>query len=310
VALIAGLTLVAAYRRELHNVPRIRVGPLVTQLPGKERLRFFALGETETGNRARRRLTRVLGERCHVDGGIDGILLLGDNSYPSGETKADSTRWQEHLLAPFNSPCLKDVPIFPVLGSDDYLENPAAQIELSLLNPRWHFPNRFYAVDFGHLLRLVAFDSTMSEFCLESHFCAGDFLFESVEHAPATWVLVTAHDPLESASTEDGGYSPHGLGHYVIEPFLCKRADAWIAAGAHHLEHRVPVGCRMESFVSGGGGSELTGVHAGGKDVRFLKSSHGFLELELDKHVMTTRFIDEDGKVLSEAVKAAAAPQS
>lgn len=309
VALAAVLALVVmTIAQNLQNVPRVRVGPLVAKLPvpeGRDTLRFFALGDSGTGGDAQYAVARAMEARCAATGGLDGILQLGDNAYQSGFESVDDPDWQSKIVAPYGTDCLAHARIFPVLGNHDYKGNTAAQIEYSLLNPRWHFPNRFYSVEFGDLARLVAFDSQPSDFCLQHDFCTGDFALAETGDAaaPVRWNVVLAHHPLKSSSVRGGGHSGDLRG-LLLRPLFCNRVDAWLAGHSHHLEHLVLPECRMELFVSGGGGADLYSVEPGNDpEVRFAASAHGFLELEVTKDAFTSRFIGTDGQVLHESTR-------
>lgn len=303
---VALAALAANFREELANVPRVRVGPLVTEEPGKPALRFFAVGDTGTGGDEQLAVAAAMEARCQAAGGIDGLLLLGDNAYQNGFTSVDDPQWQTKIFGPYGGDCLAAAPIYPVLGNHDYKGNPAAQIEYSLINKRWRMPNRFYAVRFGQLLELVAFDSQMSEICFKPAFCSVDFLLDQIKtegKPPFVWTIVIAHHPIASSSTHGHGHVG-GLREIFMKPVLCDRIDAWIAGHAHHLEHREP-DCRMQLFVSGGGGAELYPVKpyeqangVGTGEVRYAESRNGFLELELDGTRLKTQFIGTEGQVL------------
>lgn len=296
------LTLLINWRQTLINVPRVRVGPLerVEKLD-KLNLRFFVLGDTGTGNDNQWQVAKAMEERCR-SAPPDAIVLLGDNFYQTGVSSAEDKQWQSKLLAPYSSPCLAAIPFYPVLGNHDYKDNPSAQIEFSLLNPRWRMPNRFYTVKFGNLLRLVAYDSEVSELCLRPLYCSLDFLLTNAKRGDTTWTLVSGHHPL--ASSSDHGYGHSGsLRGLLLTPLLCQHVDFYLAGHAHHLEHRQIEGCRMELLISGAGGANLYGYEPGQEGVRFVASQYGFAELEVDAARLTSRFVGTDGKILHEAVK-------
>lgn len=298
IIVVAVVAIGISFREELANVPRIRVGQLYALAPGGDRVRFFVLGDTGTGEDAQRQVAAAMEARCQADA-VDGILLLGDNFYQSGVTSTDDPQWEQKILAPYGSGCLSQVPIYPVLGNHDYRSNPAAQIEYTLMNPRWHMPNRFYSVRFGRLVRLVAFDSQTAEFCFNPLFCALDFLLEATGRQDTTWTFVIAHHPLASASAKGFGHRG-GLRPWLLKPIMCDRADLWLSGHAHHLEHRVDLDCRLEMFTSGGGGGDLSGVLTDDSGALFARSTHGFLELDVTETSWIGRFIDVGGNVLYE----------
>ncbi len=298
---VLALVYLGSLRNELEKLPS-RVGPLHSQLPAVSSLRLFALGDTGTGGESQLRVAAAMEERCKAGSGASAILLLGDNAYDHGFSSVDDPQWQTKVLGPFGSECLKGLPIYPVLGQADYKGNPQAEIDFSLVNSRWRFPNRFYDVRFGDLLQLVAFDSQMAELCLRPAYCTVDFLASNIRPRHAVWTFVMAHHPLGSSSGQGFSFTG-GFSRLTLKPYLCNKVDLWLSGHARHLEHRQPEGCQLELFVSGGGGGELFKVAPGDAESRFAEATNGFLELDLDAEKLTARFIDDSGKVLYETTK-------
>jgi acid phosphatase len=301
---LAGLLIVGVgqFREELVKVPRIRVGPLDSDEPAAEPLRLFVIGDTGTGGETQQRVAQAMEKRC-LEAKPSGILLLGDNFYQAGVESVEDPQWQTKLLDPYGSECLSQLPIYPVLGNHDYRGNPSAQIEFSLVNRRWRFPNRFYTVRFGDLLRLVAYDTQVSELCFRPAYCSVDFLLHNVRRQDAAWTIAMGHHPLRSASLkQDGGGHRGGLRGYVLTPLLCDHADIYLAGHAHHMEHRRLDGCRMELVIAGGGGADLYGVSSDPESL-FAQSINGFAELELTRAELTVRFLDVNAAILHEARK-------
>ncbi len=308
VVLLALFAVAAKLRSEFLAVPMVRVGSLTTDLPAKPKMRFFALGDTGTGGPEQMQVAKIMNERCQAIGGIDGILLLGDNAYPIGVSSVRDQQWQEKVLGPYSSAgsneCLGRAKVFPVLGNHDYKDNPAAQIEYTLIEPRWHLPNRFYSVNFGNLLKLVALDSNVSEVCLNPAFCGIDFMHDTLSRSNTTWTIVMAHHPI--ASSSDRGFSYQGgLRGLWMPAYLCDRSDLYLSGHSHHLEHLRAEGCRLDMFVVGGGGANLnqplTPAHEGS---RFARSSHGFLDLEFSPEMLNARMIAGDGTEIYSMSKA------
>lgn len=304
VLLILVLAYAASFRKELTTLPRLRVGPLATSAAAKPTMRFYALGDTGSGDESQYRVAAAMEARCRATGGADGIFLLGDNSYQAGFASIDDPDWEQKIWKPYGSDCLKQMPIYPVLGNHDYKGNPQAQIDYTLVNTRWRFPNRFYSVQFGDLAQVVAFDSEMSEVCFRPQYCSVDFLFDQLGKGEPTWRIVIAHHPLKSSSDHGFGHTG-GLRGVLLAPLLCDRADFWLAGHAHHLEHLKPEGCRLDLFVSGGGGGELYETVEGVDESRFARGVNGFLEMELSATESTSRFFGADGALLYEMKKPA-----
>ncbi|MCX6111256.1 MAG: metallophosphoesterase [Proteobacteria bacterium] len=302
VLVIAALIVVASLRQSLMHMPRIRVGPLHKLVAARPALRFFALGDTGTGGPDQQRVGHAMNDRCKQMGDLDGLLLLGDNAYPTGMESVHDIQWQQKILEPYSGDCLGKVPIYAVLGNHDYKSNPSAQIEFTLLNPRWYMPNRFYSVTFGDLIKIIALDSNMVDICLNPAFCGIDFLRESLQVKDTKWTVVMAHHPLESSSDHGFNYRG-GIAGMLMRSYLCDRADVYLSGHSHHLEHLKSSDCRLDMFVSGGGGGDIYQTIGGVTDSRFARSQFGFLELNVSATELLSRFIGADGQVVYETRK-------
>lgn len=277
----------------IQKVPRTRVGPLHQNLPAKARLRIIVIGDTGSGDQHQYAVAEAMELRCQNEG-LDAILLLGDNAYQTGMESVDDPQWETKVNIPYGSPCLKKVPIFAVLGNHDYRINPSAQIEYTSISPQWNMPNRFYSLDFGYLLKIVAIDSNLSDFCFHPNFCSLDYMFQALEQPTTIWRFVIAHHPLAAASSKGHGHSG-GLRGTLLLPLVCNKADLWLAGHAHLLEHRKFAGCKLEHFVSGGGGGSLNQLDPDQQqDYEFAAAQHGFLELEITRPQVVATFFDKD----------------
>lgn len=325
------VTIVVQFREEFLKAPRVRIGPLVQYINvgtsevvptnSSRFLRFFVLGDTGTGGEAQYRVAQAMEERCRKVGVVHGLLLLGDNGYQAGFQSTDDPEWETKVEVPYGSPCLATAPIYPILGNHDYKGKPEAQIEYSLINKRWKMPNRFYSLFFSDLVRLVAYDSQTTDYCRIPAFCSIDFLLDQtkknwedlalkpeadspheIKEKIPVWTLVMGHHPLESAS--DRGYNHSGsLRGKLFRWIFCQRVDLWFAGHAHHMEHRLMPGCRMEHYVLGGGGANLYDVVSGDPEVAFARSTYGYAEFLVDDLKIETRFFDDRGVQLYQYTK-------
>jgi tartrate-resistant acid phosphatase type 5 len=331
------LTFLMQFREEFLKAPRVRVGPLVRmvtepavasgqnqelaqaqdQARDHRYVRLFVLGDTGTGNESQYRVAQAMEARCREVGIVHGILLLGDNGYQAGFQSTDDPDWERKVNTPYGSPCLANLPIYPILGNHDYKGKPEVQIEYSLINPRWQMPNRFYSLYFSDLVRLVAIDSQTSDYCTIPAFCSVDFLFDQTkselkqmvlfpEETSLTkqdltnvpkWTVVMGHHPLKSASEHGYNHSGSALG-WLYQKIFCDRVDIWLAGHAHHMEHRLFPGCRMEHYVLGGGGASLYGVKSGEEGVVFAESTFGFAEFTIEDQKIETRFFNQQGRLI------------
>ena len=326
-----GVTIAVQFRDEWIKAPRVRVGPLVQSITDppmgthpestKRMLRFFVLGDTGTGNEQQYRVARAMENRCRVVGDVHGILLLGDNGYQAGFQSTDDPTWETKVNIPYGSPCLGRLPIYPILGNHDYKGKPEVQIAYSLVNKRWKMPNRFYSLYFSDLVRIVAYDSQTTDYCSIPAFCSIDFLLDQTknhleeqllypednpdENAPKQlprWTVVMGHHPLSSVSDHGFNHSG-GLRGWLFEKIFCNRVDLWFAGHAHHMEHKILPGCRMEHYVLGGGGADLYAIDEEKSEVAFARSSNGFGEFTLDDEQIETRFFDAQGHLIYQHTK-------
>ena len=294
IPLIVVVGLLIQFRHALLKLPRVRVGPLHVEKADVEQLKFFVIADSGSGRVEQGDVAKAMEARCVAGGPFDAILMLGDNVYPAGVTSTEDPMWEERIFHPYGSDCLGDLPIYAVLGNHDYKGNPAAQIEMTLVNKRWYMPNRFYSQRFGSLLTLIAFDSELSEFCFKDNFCTYDYMLKAVKAYPATWTIVMSHHPLTSTSEKGHGHQG-GFREFFIKPVVCNRVDAWLAGHAHHMEHQMDPGCRLELFLSGGAGADLYPVEDTMKHAVYAESRHGFLELLVAKDKMVAEFYDLSG---------------
>ncbi len=301
VVLLLGVATIGAWIRRMYWIPSLHVGDLSHQVAEKPNYRFFVLGDTGSGDANQYAVAAAMEARCVQSGGIDGIWLLGDLFYTAGVTGLDDPQWQQKVEIPYGSPCLKKATLYPIFGNHDYRGNTNAMIAYSQHNPRWHFPGRFYTVDFGRVIRMVAFDSAFPDFCFSANHCSIDYAMQQVKAPPTAWTVVTAHNPLSSASTLGYSHSGGVLGFFLRHLF-CGKADAWFSGHAHHMEHRQVAGCDTSLFVSGGGGGDLYNTVAGAES-EFLRSEHGFLEVDASLTDMAVGFYDIHTKRVYEVKK-------
>ena len=193
------LTVIIFIVRRSMIIPHDRSSSLTHEFKEQTNFRFFALGDTGTGDKSQIAVAQEMEKRCQKLNGIDGILLLGDQFYPTGVTSVEDPQWQDKINKPYNKPCLSRSPIIPTLGNHDYKGNVQAQIHYSAMSSQWFMPYRFYRIDFGQYLRLIIFDSYFPDFCFLSNTCSIDFLRNQLAHANDKWTIVTAHYPLASA---------------------------------------------------------------------------------------------------------------
>lgn len=283
--------------RERHHIE-------VIEQPEKDHLLFYIFGDSGTGGPAQAQMAEILEKECEK-ARPDGILLLGDNFYQKGVSSVEDPQWEEKLFRPYGKPCIGTVPIFAVLGNHDYKGNVEAQIAMTNVEERWHMPQRFYRINFGSLLQVVAMDTNRITFCLDPNICSLDFLKDSLASKDDfRWNIVMGHHPVKSASLKYNK-SSHMIGDSIrskiMRHYICGKADAYLAGHAHHLEHRHEKDCQTDLFISGAGGAELYGVMPQPESL-FTASQHGFIMLDVSQESLVWRVIGEDGTTLYQTV--------
>ncbi|GJL81856.1 MAG: hypothetical protein DHS20C01_14900 [marine bacterium B5-7] len=275
------------------NAPENRSAPIRADVETDDRLRLFLLGDTGTGEKMQLKVASAMEARCRTHG-VDAIVMLGDNFYPKGVVSVVDSQWQEKIFDIYNGPCLGAVPIYAVLGNHDYLSSPSAQINAGSRYPRWNMPARYYTRTFGNVLSLVAIDTEYVDLCSNTGSCMTRFLRSELISNKHLWRVVIGHKPLKSANFKKS----FSVSSWLLSKFICGSADFYISGHSHHLEHRIGGGCKTGIFVSGGGGNGSYEINTKDKNVKFVKSENGFLELEATSLTIAFRFFRFDGKKL------------
>ncbi len=282
--------------RERHHIE-------VIEQPEKNQLSFYIFGDSGTGGTEQVRMADALEKECQK-ARPDGILLLGDNFYQKGVRSVDDPQWQEKMFRPYGKDCLKTVPIYAILGNHDYKGNVDAQIAMTNIEERWHMPHRFYRINFGSLLQVVAMDTNRITLCMDPYICSLDFLKDSLANRDEfRWNIVMGHHPVKSASLKynTGRFIGDSIRAKILKNYMCGKADAYLAGHSHHLEHRREEDCQTDLFISGGGGGDLYGTVPQPESL-FAASQHGFLTLNVSEDELVWRMVDVDGTTLYQTV--------
>lgn len=266
--------------------------------PQDDKLIFFLLGDYGFEGIHQRAVASFMEKRCQEHEKVHGIITLGDNIYPHGVKDSNDPLFDKIIKEPYTKPCLKEIPFYPSLGNHDYKGNITAQIEYSQKNPQWQMPHRFYTVTFGDFFKLIVFDSTWKDFCLNPLTCSLDFLLHEIKNNRHDWLFVSSHHPLSSASKKTKGhYAGNDIISFLLRKFICTKVDGWLAGHSHHLEQRKLKSCRTDFFISGGGGAHLNHPHLNQEESIFVQSEYGFIELEIEKNKLTSRIFTKKGLV-------------
>lgn len=266
-----------------------------------ESVRLFALGDTGSFNANQRRVATAMERRCRELGGIDGLILLGDNFYQTGVDSLESPLWAKGVFDMYDGRCLSESPIFPILGNHDYKGNVSAQIQKSSYQKRWQMPHSFYQVTFGNLLQLVQIDTNKLTYCGDSARCSLDFLSHNLKRRRQfTWTIVSGHHPVDHGGDKHNGPWEWGrmIRSKILGSIICQKADLYLAGHVHLLQYFEQIGCSVHHFISGGGGADLYALNSDWHLQGYRNPSFGFLDLAVTAETISATFIDDYGRKL------------
>jgi tartrate-resistant acid phosphatase type 5 len=268
-----------------------------TSLSGEEfkadSLRLLVVGDTGLGSQGQREVATLLESLC-VEKQPQAVLMLGDNFYFEGVQSPEDALWQSRFHDFYDSPCLKNLRFYVLLGNHDYDGNPEAQIRYTETSKgRWMMPARAYTVVFGDLLNLSVLDSNFPDRCFLSFFCSLDKIKANLDRQKAVWKIAAGHHPALS-----GGKYPRlkPFARLTMPPFLCEEKFAVYFAGHdHNFQHlRGPsddVPCGLNQVILGNGGAELVQPRSLSQTL-FAKGSYGAGLLSVTREALTVDFYE------------------
>jgi 3',5'-cyclic AMP phosphodiesterase CpdA len=212
---------------------------------------------------------------------LDGLVLLGDNVYPSG----DPARLDETVFGPFAA-VLDHVPLFAVLGNHDVRRGHAAA-QLAALG----MPGRWWAQAFGEHVLLVGLDSNLVGDPTQQ-----DWLADTLAAATQRWRIVVVHHSPYSA-----GYQESDLAvRRAFVPLFERYGVQLVVSGHDHdYQRSKPVG-GVTYLVSGG----AAGTRRTGSDTFTAVSFrwHHFLELAVFPDRLVARAVSPALRVADEVL--------
>ena len=217
-------------------------------------------------------------------GGLDAIVLTGDNVYPCGVWTPDDPHWV--VVAPLTR---LGVPIFPVLGNHDICGKASAQIGAPLAN--WHFPSRSYSVH-SSLVDLEMLDTNPIAAGHPMPPLEGSF-------GTAPWRVAVGHHPITSSGFH--GHFPrseHGNMQRLRDPLRRDRVDLYACGHDHHLEL---IDGRPRMLISGAGSDPVPAIflHAATLWPERVRNLKGFALVECSRTEMAVSFYDAKGTARS-----------
>lgn len=271
---LACLVAVAEYARQ---IPLVSDAKEVEHPLTSDSLTLLTLGDWGQGNEGQRVVAELM-ERLCEERGVDAVVLLGDNFYPSGVKSTTDPYWNDRWRAFSGGPCVSRLPFYAALGNHDYMGNPSAQIRYSRVEPgRWVMPARAFTVRFGTLLTLSNIDTNFPDECGIPALCSLDWLQRSLDASSSTWKIAFGHHPVMG-----GKKYPRmkPFARRTVPPFLCRNGFDMFWAGHEHafldIEGRnEDLSCDVRQLVVGGGGADLNPVDLPSGNVKFSLSAFG-----------------------------------
>ena len=210
---------------------------------------------------------------------FDGLVLLGDNVYPSG----DPGGLPDTVFEPF-APLLAHAALYAVLGNHDVMDGHGdAQAEALGM------PGRWWAEDLGDIL-LVGLDSTTPDDRSQAA-----WLERTLAGATERWRVVMLHHPPYSA-----GYQ--GSSRDARDAFapLFERYGVQLVMSGHDHDYQRSVPVNGVTYVVSGGaaGTRRTGE----EDFTAVSFSwHHFVELGVYADHISLRAVNQERRVADEA---------
>jgi 3',5'-cyclic AMP phosphodiesterase CpdA len=233
------------------------------------------VGDSGRRLRATARAVATLGERLPWD----GLLLLGDNVYPSG----DPSRLQETVFGPF-ARVLDGAPLYAVLGNHDVAGGHGDEQAAAL-----GMPGRWWARHLGGVL-LVGLDTTL----------VGEpdqraWLEDTLASATEPWRIVALHHPPYSAGYQGSSREARA----AFAPLFARYGVQLVLSGHDHdYQRTVPIDGVTYVVTGGASGTRRTG-HDDVTAVSF--SWHHFVEVAVFGDHLVLRAVNQDLRVADEA---------
>lgn len=260
---------------------------------------FFALGDQGVGNKNQRRVAHAMEQVASQTGGVDWVLLLGDNFYPRGVASDKDPLWQSHFESIYTGTLLSKTPFYAVLGNHDAASNLDAQVDYSLKgmgSKRWRMEGRQYIVDHGQsttgrpLVRMVMLDS-QQDVDNQKKFVIQAFSQKSVQ---PTWRMVASHYPLHSSGLHG---DTHSLLNELLPTLQAEKMDVYLNGHDHDLEMIKPPGEPIQ-IISGAGGSDLYALREKNPWSQFFAERFGFVRVEASEQNLDITFYSDQGNIL------------
>lgn len=252
------------------EVPLTEPAPMTTAAPpGKDALRFVALGDSGTGGAAQRAIARRMSAV-----GFDLMVFLGDIAYEDGTPR----QLERNFFAVYRD-FLRYVPAYPAIGNHERQTRLGRPYFEAFVLPE---PERYYSFDWGDV-HFVAIDTTQRD--------ARQLVWldDDLGKNRLPWVIVYGHHPMYTNSLR-------GPQRWIREAFasiVTRHKVDLVLAGHEHQYERFRI-AGVNYIVSGGGGGQLTRFF--GRSLALEQATvHHFLAFEVTATALDMKAIDIAG---------------
>jgi 3',5'-cyclic AMP phosphodiesterase CpdA len=258
------------YQLVAGDVALTEPAPLTTAAPpGKDSLRFVALGDSGTGGAAQLAIAKRISAVT-----FELMLFLGDIAYEDGSSR----HLQSNFFAVYRD-FMRYTPAYPTIGNHERRTRLGRPYLEAFVLPE---PERYYSFDWGDV-HFVAIDTTQRD--------AKQLVWleDDLTKNKLPWVIVYGHHPMYTNSMR-------GAQQWIREAFaniVTRHSVDIVLAGHEHQYERFRV-AGVNYIVSGGGGGQLTRFHDRSEALK-QATVHHFLSFEVTAKTLDMKAIDISG---------------
>ena len=262
-------------------------------VPSDRSIHVVAFGDYGTGSVHQMAVAQAIARR-HAEDRFDFGLTMGDNFYLCGVRSIKDPKWKrrwEDLYSPLG------IPFYTSLGNHDYGHPPAmcpaergspdVEVAYTSHSPSWRMPARYYTFKAGPVL-FIAIDT---EGWLPAQLAwIKETLAASAHDPEIKWRIVYGHHPIFTSGMHVNERRIGELRTQLWPVLKAANVDVFICGHDHDLEHLRTDG--MDFLICGGGGAKLRKFPRQEPFTVFSAVKYGFLDLTIDDHKFTARFLD------------------
>ena len=259
---------------------------------------MIAVGDQGSGKWLQWQVGQAMEKVASTEGGLNMVVLLGDNFYGNSLTSTHDLSWQIKFERVYWGRWLSHVPFYAVLGNHDYPVSQKYEIEYGQQHKgsgRWQMPASFYVKDFGDvdgrpLVRMVFLDTSAPRESLQQQIDLIDQAFQAGGAAPV-WRIVASHHPVRNQGQ-------HGDDSDLVArllPALQRNKVDMLLSGHDHNQQLLLRAGEPAWVISGAGGQSLYALKTPAPDSTFSTSSAGFAKLDLDANQLRLAYYNDLG---------------